>query len=136
MGRMGEFVARLQWEGMDLTSMQIEGGLALVRLDEVLIEKREVTKGEKMLTRRMVEMGKDRPTVDDVRQLQEEIGRDPSAGEIAETWFLKSVQLSRNYFLGYAEHPGDGVVGFGFSSGLGEVPREQGCGMTFSWDWF
>ena len=62
----------------------------------------------------------------------------PSANDVVATWFQKSIQLSPKYNLGFSEHPEHiPEVGFGFSCGIGELPREAAaCGLTFSWDWF
>jgi hypothetical protein len=134
---MGEVVARLNWTGTDMSSGASEGGLALVSLEDVVIVTRETTKGELMLVRRMIELNKPSPPAEDIERIRGEIHRYPSSDEVGEIWFLKTIQVSPQYHISYAEHPAaDPLVGFGFSSGLGEVPQEVGCGLTFSWDWF
>ncbi|MEZ0324785.1 MAG: hypothetical protein ACAH95_02675, partial [Fimbriimonas sp.] len=111
----------------------------LVALDDVVILRREVLKGNQMLIQRMAALGPDRrPTAADIAEIQREIEADPTAGDLAEVWYSKAIQLSSTYHFSYAEHPArEGVTGFGFTSGIGPVQREAaGCSLTFSWEWF
>ena len=135
---MDEFVGRIEWEGVELATGVTEGEVALILLEDVVIERRRITKGEQALTERFAKHRERPPTHEDVAKTWDEIQRDPTSSEIAAIWFLKSIQLSPSYHVGYAEHPvKDRLMGFGFSTGRGPiVTREQGCGLTFSWDWF
>jgi len=134
---MTDCVARLEWEAVDLSSGAKDGGLAEILLGDVVIVKHEISKGERMLNTRMAELHAANMMPDDIQNIRDECFQDPSATEVAETWYHKSLQLSEDYYVGYSEHPStSGYVGFGFGSGIGKIPNSPACKLTFSWDWF
>jgi hypothetical protein len=135
---MDEFVARINWEGLEVATGRLEGGELLCGLDEIVIARREITMRDRMLQERMLALG---PKLirdqEEFGRIVKEIEADPKAKEVVAEWFQKSIQLSPNYNFGYSEHPENiPTVGFGLSGDLGPVTTEPTCSRTFSWDWF
>jgi len=135
---MDEFVARINWEGLEVATGRLEGGELLCGLDEIVIARREITMRDRMLQERMLALG---PKLirdqEEFGRIVKEIEADPKANEVVAEWFQKSIQLSPNYNFGYSEHPENiPMVGFGLSGDLGQIPTDQACRSTFGWDWF
>jgi len=134
---MENAVARIQWTGSDLETGIYNGGLALVGLDDVLIMRRDTPRSSHMLLERMAKLNKCPPSREDMDRIHREVEEDPRSKDIVDYWDLKAIRLSPGYYIAYAEHPAPaGLAGFGISSGVGELPTGEGCGLTFSWDWF
>lgn len=130
-------VARIQWTGTDQQTGATESGLALVGLDDVVITRRDTPRAMGMVMKLMAKLNKRPPSTEDVKGVYEEVDRDPRSKDVVDYWDLKAIRLSPGYYITYAEHPAPaGLAGFGISSGVGELPTGEGCGLTFSWDWF
>ena len=135
---MDHFVARINWEGLNVATGASEGGELLCRLDDILIVRREITSGLRMMEEKMRELGHQiASNREEFVRLAAVIKADPKAQDVVAEWFKKSIQLSPKYHFGYSEHPENmPTLGFGLSGDLGPLTTEPTCSRTFSWDWF
>lgn len=136
-GTLSEYVARIHWTATDSKTGATEGGLAEVGLDDVVIMRRDVPRAMQMLKERLAKLGQVAPSLEAFQKIHDEIESDPSSKDVIDYLDMKAIRLSPTYYITYVEHPApDSLVGFGFSSGIGELPSGEGCGLTHSWDWF
>ncbi|MEZ0327784.1 MAG: hypothetical protein ACAH95_17960, partial [Fimbriimonas sp.] len=70
---MDGWVGRIEWDAVEVATGATENDTTLVALDDVVILRREVLKGNQMLIQRMAALGPDRrPTAADIAEIQRE----------------------------------------------------------------
>ncbi len=133
---MPEFIARIEWDAIDISSGLTESGLLLLRPEDVVIVRHDIIKATKLIGERLGSLGRE-PSADDFQKINAEIEMDPTSKDVVGFLCSKSVQVSDSYHFYHADFGGrEELLGFGLAAGVGDIPNADGCRLTFSWDWF
>ena len=86
---MDEFVARLDWEALEVATGIREEGELLCRLDDIVVVHRDITRGWTVLMEKMSALGPDVvKDLDEMERIRKETESIAGAEEVVATWLL------------------------------------------------